>query len=419
MRNLEQLVKLDDPILRALHWGPHQFPGIWSYMMPQEFLALKLPDERRATCMSCPKSCYDSYRPDYRCCTYHPRVPSFLLGLATLTETGEKAVKHLLDHSLLLPEGMHHAPAQWIDYLDDLEHEAFGKSQKVLCPNLEPATGYCMIHAFRNSVCSTFYCYKDHGDLGDKFWAQVQTLGSQLEMAIGQWSLQMVGFDLERYFKTFDRLAPRIQDVSEGGGWSQPALEQLWADWYGREIELLRAAAAVVIEHREQLWDIANSFPIRDSRAFDKAMVRAVPKRLKDQIDPEDLDDEADEAARPRDLWLNCLKSYHKLWDLPEGYYYLNPRVSLQPNHKDDAESQYYGAQEFCLNFYLRKDGKNLEWRQFISRPQKELLGQFQEEAHQLDWRFLVREDLRNFTGLKEFLSEMLAQKVLIKRIYH
>src|SRR5687767_13521531 len=107
MRNLHQLVKQDDPIMSALRLGAHQFPGIWNYMMPREFLALKFPEERRATCMSCPKACYEGYRPEYRCCTYHPRVPSFLLGLATLTPQGEAAVQRLLRRRMLLPEGMH------------------------------------------------------------------------------------------------------------------------------------------------------------------------------------------------------------------------------------------------------------------------------------------------------------------------
>ncbi len=420
MPTLQQLVAPDDPMLRALRLGNHQFPGIWNHMMPREFLGLKLPDERRATCMNCPKSCYEDYRPDYRCCTYHPKVPSFLLGLASLTPSGEKVIQKLIDTSALLPEGMHHAPAQWVDYLDDLEHESFGKSQKVLCPNLEVETGYCMIHAFRNSVCSTFYCYKDHGDLGDAFWGHVQTLGSQLEMALGQWSLEAVGFDLLGYFKTFDRLARRMQDVSRpDGGWQKEALEQLWGSWAGRELELMRACASVIVEQKDNLWDIANSYQIKESKAFDKAMVKSVPKRLKDQVDPEDLDEEDAEAARPRELWLQLLKSYHKLWDLPEGYYHLNPRVVLSVNEQADASEKYYAANPFCLSFFTRKDGKTLDWRQFLTAPQKELLDLFRDEAHQLDWRFLMRDEIKKVPQLKEFLTEMLAQKVLIKRVYH
>lgn len=413
------MLQPDDPMLQALRIGPHQFPGIWAFMMPREFTALKFPEERRATCMNCPKSCYEGFKPDYRCCTYLPRVPAFLLGLASLSPKGPAMVQGLLDRGLLLPEGMHYAPAQWIDYLDDLEHDRFGQSEKVLCPHLERSTGYCTIHAFRNAVCSTFFCLKDHGDPGDNFWGKVQTLGSQLEMGLGQWALEQAGFDLNAYFKTFDRLAPRINKVSSREGWQDEALQELWGDWFGRELELMQASAAAVVQHRDKLWEIANTYPIRESHAFDKAMVRAVPRRLKDQVDPEDLDAEPGDAAKPRDLWQHCLKSYAKLWDLPEGYFALASRIDIALNPRNDDESQFYKDMDFCLTVFVRKDSKTVDWRLFITSAQREILELFRFEAHQLDWRFLLREDLQTFPGLKEFLAEMVTQKILVKRVLH
>lgn len=419
MQQLHELVQADDPILRALRIGPHHFPGVWAYMMPREFLALKFPAERRATCMNCPKSCFESFRADYRCCTYLPRVPAFLLGLASLTEKGFPMIERLIERRLLLPEGMHYAPGQWVDYLDDLEHERFGQSEKVLCPHLEESSGYCQIHAFRNSVCSTFFCLKDHGDPGDSFWGRIQTLGSQIEMALGQWALEEAGFDLKRYFETFDRLAANIHKVSDRAGWREEAWLELWGEWSGRELELMQGAAAAVVRHREHLWEIANSFPIQESQAFDRAMVRAVPRRLKNQVDPEDLDAEAGDAAKPRDLWTQCLKSYYRLWELPEGYYSLASRVDIQANPRNDKESEFYSDQPYCVISYVRKDSKTVDWRLFISEKQKELLELFRHEAHQLDWRFLLRKDLEDFPDLKEFLAEMLAQKILVKRVFH
>lgn len=419
MPDLHELLQPDDPMLRALRIGPHHFPGVWAYMMPQEFLALKFPEERRATCMNCPKSCYEGYRADYRCCTYLPRVPAFLLGLASLTETGAPMIERLIDRRLLLPEGMHYAPTQWFDYLDDLEHERFGKSEKVLCPHLDRSNGFCQIHAFRNSVCSTFFCIKDHGDQGDNFWSKIQTLGSQIEMSLGQWALEQAGFNLERYFATFDRLAQRINKVSDREGWREEAWLELWGEWQGRELELMQRAAAAVVQHRQHLWEIANSYPIQESHAFDQAMVRAVPRRLKNQVDPEDLDAEPGDAARPRELWAQCLKSYGRLWDLPEGYFALGSRINIQPNPRDDAESLFYQDRPYCLTAFVRKDSKTVDWRVFISEQEKRVLELFRHEAHSLDWRFLLRPDMQNFPRLKEFLAEMLAQKILVKRTFH
>jgi Fe-S-cluster containining protein len=419
MSHLRELVKENDPLLQALRIGPHHFPGIWSYMLPQEFLALKFPAEQRATCMSCPKACYAEYKPDYRCCTYHPRVANFLLGLASLTTMGETVIDKLLARGMLLPEGMHYAPAQWFDYLDDLEHDRFGKSDKVLCPNLDQSTGYCMIHAFRNSVCSTFFCYKDHGDPGDHFWGHVQTLGSQVEMALSHWSLHQVGFDLERYFKTFDKLSKSILKVSGHQGWKDEALVALWGDWYGRERELFQACAAEVARHRENLWEIANSFPIGESLNFEKALVRAVPRRLKNQVDPEDLENAGGDSVRPRELWLQALKSYHKLWDWPEGFFELSPRVDIRANPQATDEDRFYGSKEHLLLYYVRKDSKTVESKLYLSTEEKAVLDVFRGAAIMLDWRMLDHPAMVALGRGKEFISEMIAQKILVRRVYH
>jgi hypothetical protein len=419
MSRLASLLRENDPLLQALRVGGHTFPGIWQYMMPPEFTGLKFPRESRATCMNCPKACYDSYRPDYRCCTYHPRVPNFLLGLALETEQGQTSVRALVDRGMLLPEGMHYAPAQWVDYLEDLQNETFGQSQKVLCPHLEPKTGFCMIHAFRNSVCSTFFCYKDHGDLGDQFWGQVQTLGSQVEMALCQWSLFEIGFDLEAYFQAFDRLAPQILKVSGQGGWTEEALAVLWGKWFGRELELLRACAEAIVSQRDQLWELANTFPIFESQAFDRALIRSVPRRLKDQVDPEDQNLEAGEAARPRELWLSCMKTYHKLWDLPEGTFELSPRAEIVENAKATPEELYYQEKPYCLLYYLRKSSKTVEWRLYLSAEERKLLLSFQEKAQELDWELFSSPAYRALDKAKEFVAHMITQKVLIARQYH
>ena len=122
----------NDLIGKPLILGNHTLPGAWQYMFPKEFLGFEFPEERRSTCMSCPKSCYQGYRNDYRCCTYHPRIPNFLLGLAAQTSSGKIYVKKIIERGMATPEGMNSTPQQWVNYLDDLENDKFGKSDKVL-----------------------------------------------------------------------------------------------------------------------------------------------------------------------------------------------------------------------------------------------------------------------------------------------
>ncbi|MBC7660685.1 MAG: hypothetical protein H7249_13400 [Chitinophagaceae bacterium] len=410
----------NDPILHPLRLGANQFPGAWAYTMPRELRGLKMPDERRATCMNCPKACYEDYRPDYRCCTYHPRIPNYLIGLSMLGAGGDTAIDAVMARGLLLPEGMHHAPGQWYDYLDDLENESFGQSTKVLCPMLDESNGYCRAHAFRNSVCSTFFCIKDHGTPGDDFWGQIQTLGTQVEMSLSQWALRAVGFDLDTYFKTFTRLAAEIKDVSSVTGWKSYVLDQLWGSWKGREKELMRECGLLASENRDDLWEIANSFEIKESAKFNIAMITAVPDHLKGQVDPEDLEEDEDaEAAKPKDIWKSCIKAYEKLWDLPQGHYIMSGRADIVPNHGIDKESLYHEDKPYSIRVYTRKGSKTLDWRMFINQAEFEVLQLFVGDGRNLDWTLLMHPTLKALGRGKEFVAEMLKQKVLVRESLH
>ena len=410
----------NDPILNPLRLGANQFPGVWSYTMPKELKGLRLPDERRATCMKCPKSCYEDYRPDYRCCTYHPRIPNYLLGLNALGANGDLAIDLALERGLLIPEGMNHAPLQWYDYLDDLENESFGKSQKVLCPMLDESNGYCRAHAFRNSVCSTFFCLKDHGQAGDEFWASLQTLGTQVEMSLSQWCLRMLGFDLQAYFKTFTELSKDVKNVSSQSGWKDHVLDALWGSWRGQEKEIIKECGRLVAANRDDLWEIANTFKISESAPFNIAMVKAVPDHLKEQIDPEDLEEDEDgEAAKPRDLWKTLMKTYDKLWDLPEGRYTLSGKAEIVLNNGLDQESLYHVDKPYCIRVYNRKGGKALDWRMFIKQTEHDVLQLFVSDGKALDWSLLMDPVMKAHGNGKEFLAEMLKSKVLVREAVH
>ncbi len=140
---------------------------------------MKFPKEERANCGACPKAKYEGYRADYKCCTYHPRVSNFSLGLAATNAPAQRIIKELNVKGWLVPEGMLSSPILWYDYLADLKEDQFGVSKKVLCPFLQTSTGLCQIYAYRNGVCSTFFCMHDQGERGEKFWENLQVLAIQ------------------------------------------------------------------------------------------------------------------------------------------------------------------------------------------------------------------------------------------------
>jgi Fe-S-cluster containining protein len=190
--------------------------------------------------------------------------------------------------------------------MDDEEHGRYGRSQKVLCPLLDAASGLCQIHNYRNAVCSTYFCYNDQEEAGQVFWAQLQTLGSQLELSLAQWALRRVGFDLDGYFKVLNQQAQQLSDLSAAQGWCEEVLQKLWGDWYGREKQLFQLCAAQIAEHRNQLWAIAMQAPIREADAFERAMDALLPL---EEGDEEEISDSV-QPFDPRISWQACLEAY-------------------------------------------------------------------------------------------------------------
>jgi Fe-S-cluster containining protein len=396
------VLSASDPIRQPLRMGQQTFPGIWREMMPAAMMQLRFPEEREANCGRCPKSCYDNWRPDYRCCTYHPRISNFLLGLACQTPEGDRAVDDLLQRGMLLPEGMHSSPRQWLDFVADDHEDQFGKSQRVLCPIMDPTSGLCRVHVFRNSVCSTYFCTKDQGQAGEIFWSQIQTLGTQLEMRLAQWALAEIGFDVAASLKALDELTPILSQLSTDQGWKPEALELIWGPYWGREKELLHACAAVIVKNRGQLWSIAQQQVIAEPRLFDEALHQQAPDAHQQFL--EDDEELWQEVLDLNALWSDCLKAHDALWAEPSGLFTLSPNVSFMPNEAQSAEEIHHQGKAFFIEYRFRNPERSLYFRLAITEEQKKLLEGF--DQLQLKLTDANPEAL-------EFLKEMIHRQVL------
>ncbi len=411
MNNRESFSGVGDAWLQSFKLGAHEFPGIWRFMLPQGLSDLQFPAEKRATCLSCPKACYDNFRADYRCCTYHPRIPNFLLGFASQTQAGEAAVDELIARGMLLPEGLHNSPQQWLEFLQDQHDDTFGRSLNVLCPMLDAKTGFCRAHAFRNSVCSTYFCYKDHGSRGEQFWSALQTLGTQLEMRLGQWALRSIGFDVDGYFANMNALACSMSSLSSSSGWSQDALQSLWGCWYGKEKELLQACAKAIAEKRKDLWTIAQSMAIQEALQFDQALVASVPEDQRLELEADD--DERDERIDLAQLWQDCLEAHEGLWSWPNAAFKLSPYASIRPNRHSTQEEIHASSKEFFLEYRFPQQGDTLDWNLPIDSHEKKLLELFAQRHWKLDQLIQEQTWLQSWPEARTFLCEMLQRKVL------
>lgn len=407
---------ITDPIEQAFKLGEHWVPGIWRYMLPVALTDITLPQERRATCLNCPRAKFEGWRPDYRCCTYHPRVPNFLLGLALSQPASEKIIKTLVLKGFLLPEGMISSPNQWAHYLTDTGEDRFGRSEKVLCPFLEQKSGLCNLYAFRNSVCSTFFCQHDHGDKGDRFWSSLQTVAQQVEMGLGQWALNQLGFDVKAYMKRLNSLSTTIEKVSdpETGAWTPAALKLVWGKFYGREIELLQACGDLVRKHRDELWNIANTIDILEAHKFDRASVRIVPKKYRSEIDAEYF--ESGDTSPPRDIWRGFKALHKNLWALPAGSLSFSPRAQLMANPKDDAEGKAFKDCTHMVEFRARRNAHDYEWREYIPADKAMALLWFS-RRRKVNAALLERLSSMLKQDASQFLSEWTGKKVLTKSL--
>ncbi|WP_207912338.1 hypothetical protein [Pseudobacteriovorax antillogorgiicola] len=314
-------------------------------MLPEDFQYFRLPREQESNCSACPQIEKQGFREDYRCCTYYPRIPNFMLGLALRDKNlgpGRDRILSNIKNRFVIPEGTQASPSVWLDSVVQNSEDLFGKGRDVLCPFLIPEQRRCGIHNYRNSVCSSFYCEMSHGPVGVEFWDHLQSLILQIETALAQWILSELGVDVDEYYKIFDRWASDLPACSgRDGSWSEDIYRELWGDWLGREEEFLVASADLVLARQESLYEIASKFPIRQTKSFEKATYEAVPEVHQKERDREPY---VDGIAVPIDrLWYEFQAQHKNLWVFPLGKLLAwMSDVSLEENPKDESVPSFY-----------------------------------------------------------------------------
>lgn len=179
----------------------HQLPSFYSGILPGKILNVAL-DERKATCDSCamarPKNrAKIHYKPELKCCTFHPFLPNFLVG-AILLDDSLKAGAEVLREKIrrreyALPIGMV-APVRYqMNFKERLENE-FGQREDLLCPYFNKENNNCNVWRYRGVVCTTFFCKSSYGKTGLQFWDRTSDYLSYVEMALMEEALVHLDF---------------------------------------------------------------------------------------------------------------------------------------------------------------------------------------------------------------------------------
>jgi Fe-S-cluster containining protein len=229
--------------------------------------------ESRATCgdcAMCDKSGGDPanlavtfFRPDIKCCSYHPTLPNFLVGAALSDEapeleSGRQRIRGKIARRVgVTPEWLA-APRKYLVLLAAARESSFGRSDALLCPYYERETGGCSIWRHRESVCATFFCKHVAGSTGHAFWAATRRYMEHVEQTLARYAARSVAAgvsepDTPRNVLTREDLEDRPPNDADYARW--------WGDWSGREeafyVECAKRVRALTPEEFARLVDDA------------------------------------------------------------------------------------------------------------------------------------------------------------------
>lgn len=401
----------EDPIFELLRMGNHQMPGVWRYLFPKDFDWFKLPAERHATCDDCYKVKLGDFRDDCRCCTYFPELVNFMLGLALKSDSRD-AVLPLVQKRYVLPLGMVPTPLRYHRTIIAYAGERFGQEKWMLCPFVEPSTFHCGIYPFRNSICSTFFCTNDHGKAGDNFWGRAQDLVGLVETSLAQWCMDNVGLSHQAYCSQLDELSADVAAMTEPDtlAWSEHAYVALWGDWFGREMEFLEACAELVMEHRDDLYEIARLQAGRDALVYEQNVRSLIPDAQLHEA-PE-LADEDTEHRPIGSSWYKLQLAERQLWELPfqEGPVVLSEAVEIIDNPRDDKWSE--DSPEL---FMVRSGGPKPKIRELFGAEEIDLLRVF-EQPRVFGEELFQRPELDRVDDARGFLARCLRLGILTEQ---
>ncbi|MFO0755582.1 MAG: hypothetical protein U0359_03785 [Byssovorax sp.] len=236
--------------LRAL------LPALYQGLLPPFFDTLA-PEETKATCASCAMCPPASgaaegvvyFRPDLKCCTYHPRLPGYLVGAILADERpdmaeGRRRVRAQIAGKIgVSPRWL--APSRRYSLLLKASRESsFGRSLTLRCPYFVEEGGLCAVWRHRESDCSTFFCKHVGGADGKIFWSGLDGYLRGIEARLSAFAVNEVAPDL------LEPAGPNGQltlEELEGRAPSARDYSSYWGPWEGREEALYLACHARVL----------------------------------------------------------------------------------------------------------------------------------------------------------------------------
>ncbi len=227
-------------------------PVLYRPLLPT-FFDTEAPAEEKATCGSCamcppPGAAADGtyFRPDVKCCTYHPRLPNYLAGALLADDDpalaeGRRRVEQVIAGGVGVTPRWVAPPRKTRVLYHAARRSSFGRSLLLRCPYYEAEQGLCTIWRWRETDCSTFFCKYTAGAAGQSFWRALNGYLHGVQERLAEHAVRTVAPGLVEPAVEAGQLT--LEDVEDR---RPDAYAEIWGAWAGREAELYRACRDVV-----------------------------------------------------------------------------------------------------------------------------------------------------------------------------
>jgi hypothetical protein len=228
-------------------------PQMYRNLIPED-LVRPLEAEKNATCHDCAMCDRGErtvsqdkvfFKPDIKCCTFHPNLPNYAVGglltdeSPTVSDGRNRILRKIESRTGVYPHGID-MPKLYTVIYDALEHEQrLGRARTMLCPYFRADNGQCTVWAYRESVCTTWFCKHTRGQDGKLFWDALKEYLRHLEQTLSEYALLEMGWDgtKDLYRRTRSGKARLNERDVDGLAPSDSEYEARWGKWLGREQE--------------------------------------------------------------------------------------------------------------------------------------------------------------------------------------
>ena len=250
-----------------------QMPALTHAWLPA-FFDRPAPSEKRATCDSCAMCARPDpaagaslgatyFRPEVKCCSYHPTLPNYLVGAALRDASpdfagGRERLRKKIAARVGVTCTWLAAPRKYLVLYEAARDSSFGRSESLLCPYFDREASNCSIWPYRESVCSTFFCKYEAGAAGQLFWRAFKRYLSHVEVSLARYAATAVRgsappADLPRTQLTQEDLEDKPPTDADYASY--------WGAWVGREetfyIECASVVESLPLAERERVVDDA------------------------------------------------------------------------------------------------------------------------------------------------------------------